>query len=373
MIRAGSALDFPLRVARHAAPEVFVPSETPYRAKFAQPAEWQPHRACWLAWPSHADLWKESLETAQAEFVALCHDIHAEGRGEQLEVLVSDAEQEKLAAAALKAFSPRFHQIPFGDIWLRDTAPVFVTNPTGAVASVRFGFNGWGGKYVLDHDGEVSQRVAQAAGLPEFHFEGIFEGGSIDVDGEGTGLTTRQCLLNQNRNPDLGAFEVGMWLREALGVERLIWIDEGLLNDHTDGHIDTIARFVAPGVVVCMESAGKDDPNRRVLDEIARQLGAAKDAKGRKLQVVRIPSPGKLLDGAGRAMPASYVNFYIGNATVIVPTYGVPNDDEAVRRIAALFPSRQTTGRRAKAILEGGGAFHCITQQEPLGSAGAAK
>lgn len=345
-----------------------MPTETPFRSKFVQPAEWQPHRAVWLAWPSHADLWGDKLEAARREFTELCEAIYAKGKGEQLEILLPDVAQEKAAKAALRAFSPRFHRIPFGDIWLRDTAPVFLTTPEGAVASVRFGFNGWGNKYNLEHDDKVAERVAQAAGLPEYSFEGILEGGSIEVDGEGTALTTRQCLLNQNRNPELGTFEISMWLREALGIERLIWIDEGLLNDHTDGHIDTIARFVAPGVVVCMEPSGDHDPNARVLEDIARQLNAAKDAKGRKLKVVRVPSPGKVLNSSGEVMAASYVNFYIGNKTVVVPTYGTVNDDEAVRRIGELFPGRQTVGVSARAILEGGGAFHCITQQEPLGN-----
>jgi agmatine deiminase len=334
-----------------------------------QPAEWALHEACWVAWPSHADLWKEALEPAREEFVALCRGIRSGATGERLEVLVPDAEQEALAAQALHGLAPRFHHIPFGDIWLRDTAPIFVAQRDGDVAALRFAFNGWGGKYVLDHDANVAARVAQASGKHWFGTGMVLEGGSVEVDGEGTCLTTRQCLLNPNRNPTLSQREIEEDIRTGLGITDFIWIDEGLLNDHTDGHIDTIARFVAPGVALCMEARGPDDPNRAVLDAIARQLAAARDARGRRLEVVRIPSPGRVENEEGRVMPASFVNFYIANEAVIVPTYGTPWDGEAVERIGALFPGRRTFGASARAILEGGGAFHCITQQQPAGGA----
>ena len=342
---------------------------TPDASGFRQPAEWAAHEAIWLAWPSHADLWLESLPTAQAEFTALCRAVHAQGRGERLDVLVPDADQETAAAAALAGLHPRFHRIPFGDIWLRDTAPIFVSDNAGDVAAVRFAFNGWGGKYVLEYDREVSEEIARSSGLKTFSFDWILEGGSVDVDGEGTGLTTRQCLLNPNRNPGFDQRRIEHALEDSLGIKHTVWIDEGLLNDHTDGHIDTIARFVAPGVVVCMEARATDDPNRTVLDAIAGRLATSVDAQGRRLEVVRIPSPGRVCDRNDRIMPASFVNFLISNGAVIVPTYGTKWDEEAVKSIGALFPGRVTTGASARAILEGGGAFHCITQQQPASGA----
>lgn len=336
------------------------------RPPFHQPAEWDRHSACWLAWPSHGHLWQESLAPAQAEFAALCVAI-AEGGGEALDLLVQDDAAEAQARAALAPVlgQVRFHRVPVGDIWLRDTAPIFVKDGDGALHAACFRFNGWGGKYELPGDDQVAGRVAGLTGLPRLDHGWVLEGGSVEVDGEGTVLTTRQCLLNPNRNPGMNQIQIEAALREGLGAEQVLWLDEGLLNDHTDGHIDTLARFVAPGVVVCMEARDAADPNAATLARLAVDLAAMTDARGRRLQVVRIPSPGLLENEDGEPMPASYVNFYIGNRTVVVPTYGTPFDAEAVAAIARLFPGRRTVGRSARAILSGGGAFHCITQQQP--------
>jgi agmatine deiminase len=333
------------------------------------PAEWAPHDATWVAWPSHEDLWQENLPAARGAFAQLVGGIAA---GEEARVLVPDAEQERLARAALPGTNVRFFRQPFGDIWLRDTAPIFLAGAGGEQATVRFAFNGWGGKYVLDHDDTVAARIAAETALPEFVETFVLEGGAVDVDGDGTVLTTRQCLLNPNRNPTLDAAAIERGVLAALGAERLLWLGDGLINDHTDGHVDTIVRFVAPGVVVAMEPRGADDPNSAILRALLAELGGMVDARGRKLEIVTIPSPGRILDDGGRIMPASYVNFYIANASVIVPTYGSPFDDEAVARIAALFPGRRTFGADAKAILSGGGAFHCITQQQPRRGGGMA-
>lgn len=344
-------------------------STTPRGEGFVQPGEWAPHEAVWSAWPSDGELWQEHLAAAQAEFVGLCEAIAAGPGAERLEILVADAAAERAAAAALGRLGARLHRVAYGDIWLRDTAPIFVTDARGAVAACRFGFNGWGGKYVFEGDAGVSAAVARLAGRRSFAFDLVLEGGSVDVDGEGTCLTTRQCLLNPNRNPRLDQGAIERAVAEALGIERFVWIDEGLLNDHTDGHIDTIARFVAPGVVVCMAPSGDDDPNAAVLERIAAELAASRDAKGRRLEVIRVPSPGLVVDDAGRVMPASHVNFYIGNRSVVVPTYGTRWDEAVVEALAPAFPGRRVVGRPAKAILTGGGAFHCITQQEPRGAA----
>jgi agmatine deiminase len=337
-----------------------------------QPAEWSPHAATWLAWPSAEDLWRENLVPAQRAFVELCRTLAdpdpATGapRGERIELLVPDEAARRAAMRALEALSPRVHLIPFGDIWLRDTAPIFVhAAEGGATIASCFEFNGWGGKYVLPGDAEVAGRVAAAAGSRKETHPWVLEGGSVEVDGEGTVLTTRQCLLNANRNPTLDQATIEARLRDALGVEKVLWLSEGLANDHTDGHVDTIARFVAPGVVACMAPDGEDDPNAAVLRRIAQELEAMTDARGRALRVVRVPSPGRVTGEDHEILPASYVNFYIANRTVAVPTYGSPRDAAAVEAIAALFPGRRAVGIDARAVLTGGGAFHCITQQEP--------
>jgi agmatine deiminase len=336
-----------------------------------QPAEWALHKSCWLAWPSHGELWEENLEPTQKEFVGLCtaiaDPVGDTFKGERLNILIPFPEALETAKKALKGLPVTFHQIPFGDIWVRDTAPVFMKRAKdNSLVALQFEFNGWGGKYELPHDGKVSEKVAQASGVSTFRMPFILEGGSIEVDGEGTCLTTRQCLLNPNRNPGMTEQQVEDAVKLAYGVKKIIWLKDGLLNDHTDGHIDTIARFAAPGVVLCMKATGADDPNREVMDEMARDLEAAVDAQGRKLKVIRVPSPGRILDEEGEVMPASYMNFYISNTSVIVPIYGSKYDAEAVEMIARHFPGRKTVGLPAKSILSGGGAFHCITQQEPL-------
>lgn len=334
-----------------------------------QPAEWDAHEAVWLAWPSHDELWGEDpLMDAQAEFTALCEaiaDVDDEGRvrGERLEILCRTEADERLATWKLKGFGARVHRALYGDIWCRDSLPLLVRDATGAPAAATFQFNGWGGKYALPGDRELAGLVAGLWGLPRVAHEFVLEGGAVEPDGEGTILTTKQCLLNPNRNPSMSAAQIERAVSEALGAQKVLWIEEGLLHDHTDGHIDTIARFVAPGRVVCMAPSGHDDPNRDVLEAIAQQLEAMTDARGRKLEVTRIPSPGRVLDEDGEVMPASYVNFYIANTTVVVPTYGTPYDDAAVAALAPLFAGRRVVGRSARTILEGGGAFHCITQQ----------
>ena len=331
-----------------------------------QPAEWDRHSACWLAWPSHGHLWRSNLGPAQAEFAALCLAIAEEG-GEALDLLVKDdaAETEVRAALAPVMGQVRFHRVPVGDIWLRDIAPIFVKSRSGSLRAACFRFNGWGGKYVLADDDRVAGRVAALSGLARIDHNWILEGGSVEVDGQGTVLTTRQCLLNPNRNPGMDQADIEESLRDGLGAEKVLWLEEGLINDHTDGHIDTLARFIAPGVVVCMEAREASDPNAATLDRLASDLAAFVDARGRKLQVLRIPSPGSVRDEDGELLPASFVNFYIGNRSVVVPTYGTPYDEAAVAALAPLFPGRRVLGRSARAILSGGGAFHCITQQQP--------
>lgn len=337
---------------------------------FYHPAEWQLHQACWLAFPSHENLWGETLPLVQAEFAALCQaiafpdPITSHPQGERLKILVLDQAGELKARELLTGLEPEFYHIPFGDIWLRDTGPIFLCNQQGQVVTVRLEFNGWGGKYTLPNDDQVAAKIAQAVALPQYTFPFVLEGGAIETDGQGTCLTTRQCLLNPNRNPQLTQPEITASLQSVFGYQKVLWLDQGLENDHTDGHIDTLVRFVRPGVVVCMESLTETDVNRATLKHIAEDLETFIDAQGRSLEIVKIPSPGLVLDSDENVMPASYVNFYIANKTVIVPTYDSDFDQPAVNAIAQLFPDRHTIGLSAKHILLGGGAFHCITQQQ---------
>jgi agmatine deiminase len=323
------------------------------------PAEWQPHKAIWTAWPSAADLWGEDLEPARAEVAAMIRALADGGKGDKMRVLAHGREAEATAKLAL---GQNAEIIPgaFGDIWFRDTGPIF----TADGKALGFKFNGWGGKYQLPHDDEVGARVALLAGAGFKQNDFILEGGAIEMDGEGTLLTTRQCLLNPNRNSHWTEEGAEVALKKALGVTKILWLDEGLANDHTDGHIDNLARFVAPGKVVCQAPFGREDPNFEVLEEIALSLAAMTDAAGRKLEVIRIPSPGVVVDEDDDPIPASHMNFLIGNSTVVVPIYSGSGDD-AVNALAPLFPGRKVVGLSSHAILTGGGSFHCITQQEP--------
>jgi agmatine deiminase len=339
------------------------------------PAEWRPHEAVWLAWPSHPDEWPGELDGARREHAALCaaivdpDPVTGRRRGERVRLLVLPGESEASARATLAGVDVELEAIPFGDIWLRDTGPIWVDGPRGLEAAC-FRWNGWGGRYLFEHDDQVGARIAERTGTPSVAHDMILEGGSLEVDGEGTLLTTRQCLLADNRNPGLDQAAIEAVLARALGASRILWLDRGLINDHTDGHIDTLARFVRPGQVLCMAPSGADDPNRDALVAIARDLAAMTDAAGRRLEVVTMPSPGRVVDRAGELLPASYANYYIANTTVVVPTYGVPQDDEAVATIGRLHPGRRAVGLPARSIITcGGGAFHCITQQQPVAGA----
>ena len=323
-----------------------------------QPAEWQPHDAVWSAWPSHADLWQENLHPARQQVAALFRAIDDGGKGERLNILVHGDDAQGSASVALEGTRHRLYRIPFGDIWLRDTAPIFV-HDGGNVRAACFGFNGWGGKYVLPHDDKVSFAVAKTAGVPATRHDWVLEGGSIDVDGAGAALTTRQCLLNPNRNPTLDESTIDRHLYEHLGISRIIWLEDGLANDHTDGHIDNLARFIGPNHAVVPEALDADDPNRDVF----KAARSAMEAAG--LDVTLVPSVGRYENNEGEVVPASYMNFYIANSRVIVPVYGSRHDDAAVAAIDALFPGRETIGLMADAVLTGGGSFHCITQQVP--------
>ncbi len=330
------------------------------------PAEWSPHRAMWVGWPSHADLWETDLEAAQAEVEALVRALAGPGR-ERVKLFVGhpDALADARARFADMDGSDALDGLDgvsvvpglFGDIWLRDTGPIFFEKSVGAAG---FRFNGWGGKYDLEHDDTVAEQIGQEADAPVTRHDFVLEGGALDHDGQGAILTTRQCLLNPNRNAGWTEAAAEAALAQALGARRVVWLGDGLLNDHTDGHVDNLARFVAPGVVACPVASGADDPNAEVYDACARDLAAA------GFRVIRIPSPGRIEDEDGEPIPASHMNFLIANGAVVVPTYG---NEEAGRlacaALAEAFPDREIIPLPSTAILTGGGSFHCISQQEP--------
>lgn len=328
------------------------------------PPEWATQKAIWTAWPADADEWNGDLETPRRDVAALVRAIAASNR---VRVLANGTEAEESAREML-GDTAEIVLARYGDIWLRDTGPIFARTEAGPIA-LRFKVNGWGGKFDLPGDDTVGDDIAGFAGIPVRRFDFVLEGGAIEQDGEGTILTTRQTVLNANRNIWTES-EAEAALRHAFDAEKIVWLDEGLKNDHTDGHIDNIARFVGPGRVVCQSPAGPDDPNAEILDAIARTLERATDARGRKLEVIRIPSPGLVLNDLGEAAPASHVNFVIANEVVIMPAYGTPTQDAAREALQSLFPTRKVVALNSRGLLgaggAGGGSFHCITLQEPL-------
>ncbi|MDP3659435.1 agmatine deiminase family protein [Phenylobacterium sp.] len=328
------------------------------------PAEWAPHRAMWLGFPSHGELWEEDLEPAQQEVAALARALAGPGR-ERVRLLAGSPEGLVAARALLgDVVGIEIVEGAFGDIWLRDTGPIFAQGPKGLEARA-FRFNGWGGKYVLDDDDTVAAQIAAASGAPLAAHDFVLEGGALDHDGAGTVLTTRQCLLNPNRNPGWDDAQAETALAQALGAKTVLWLGEGLRADHTDGHVDNLARFVAPGVVAAPVAWGRGDPNADAYNDAASRLAGMTDAQGRPIQVMRIPSPGWIDSPEGGPAPASHMNFVIANAAVIVPIYEARPGELVVQALEALFPDRAVIGLPSRAILTGGGSFHCITQQEP--------
>ncbi len=330
------------------------------------PAEWAPHKAMWVGFPSHEEVWEDHLPVAQAEVAALARALAGPGR-ERVRLMTGCAAGEA-AARQMLGDVPGIEIFPgrFGDVWLRDTGPIFAPSATGGAVANGFGFNGWGGKYVMDHDEEVAEQIAAASDTQLVRHDLIMEGGSLDHDGLGTLLTTRECLLNPNRNGDMTEARAEAALASALGTRKVIWLGDGLRNDHTDGHVDNLARFVAPGVVVCPMAFGRGDVNGAAYDEAARTLAGSTDAEGRPLKLVRIPSPGWIEGHDGRVAPASHMNFIIANGAVVVPTYSQGQAAAlAVEALSGLFPDRQVIALASNALLSGGGSFHCITQQEP--------
>lgn len=321
------------------------------------PAEWAPHDAVWIGFPHMEEEWSGQIDAARRDVAAFANAVHDGGRGETVRLVVRDHANADLAEAMVDP-GVQLHIMPFGDIWLRDTGPIIVG--TGNRRAARnFDFNWWGNKFVMPGDREIGAILAAYSALPARNHDWVLEGGAIDVDGSGLCVTTEECLLNPNRNPALDRAAIAARLRDDLGIDRILWLGNGLIGDHTDGHVDNLARFVGEGVLALPVAAGDDDPNAAIYAD-AR---ARAEAFG-GVEIVDLPSPGRIeIDGDIAA--ASYMNFYVGNSVVVVPTYGVANDAAAVDALAALFPGRRAVGVPALGIIAGGGSFHCSSQQVP--------
>jgi agmatine deiminase len=331
---------------------------------YIMPAEWEFHSGTWITWPHNIETWPNSLPEVEEIYAKM---VEALSGNEQVNILVDNIEMKNHVLEKMKPVSENIftHIVETCDSWIRDYGPIFIVNRhERKLALIDWRFNAWGGKYEpWPYDDYVPSKIASILDILVFKPDIILEGGAIEVNGLGSCLTTESCLLNPNRNPSLSKVQIEEHLKNYLGLSNIIWLKGGIAGDDTDGHIDDIARFVNASTVVCCLEEDQSDENYSVLMENYTRLLNASDHEGKKFSIVPLPMPGKI-EGEKR-LPASYVNFYIGNDVVLVPTFDHPNDKRALRILQALFPRREVAGIYSKALVEGFGAFHCLTQQQP--------
>jgi agmatine deiminase len=351
---------------------------TPARDGFWMPAEFEPHAGTWMLWPERPDNWRARARPAQGAFAAVALAL---ARFEPVTVGASCAQYAR-ARAALPA-AVRVVELSSDDAWMRDVGPTVVVDARGGRRGIDWRFNAWGGIYrPCERDDAVARKVLEVEGLDAYRAPLVNEGGAIHVDGQGTLLVTEQCLLNRNRNPRLRREQIEAALRAHLGVWQVIWLGDGVVDDETCGHIDNLACFVRPGEVCLTWCDDRRDPQYQVSRDAFERLMAARDARGRRLKVHKLPSPGPLRMTrreaagiaprpgirtlrAGQRLAGSYVNFYVANGGVVMPLLDARTDAAALRTLRRLFPGRRVIGVPAREILLGGGNIHCITQQIP--------
>lgn len=342
---------------------------SPKKAGYRFPAEWEKHEATWLTWPHKEASWPGKLDTIYAPY---CEFIKVVAKGEKVRINVNDEATKtfatgKLAEAGADLSQIEFYFNPSNDAWCRDHGPAFLLNPGAAEPKmiVDWGYNAWGGKYPpFEQDDVIPTRIGDYFGLPVFHPGIVMEGGSVEFNGAGTILTSRACLLNENRNPELNQEQIETFLKECYGAEQVLWVGDGIVGDDTDGHIDDITRFVNANTVLTVVESNPLDENYLLLQENLEELKAMRLINGEPLQILKLPMPSPVIYEDTR-LPASYANFYIANAAVIVPTFRDVNDEPALEIIRQAFPDREVVGIDSTDIIWGLGSFHCLSQQEP--------
>ncbi len=328
---------------------------------FFMPAEWAPHERCWMAWPCRDALWGDGLEPARRAYAAVAQAIAA---FEPVTMLAN--EKDLSAAAALCGAAVEIRVMPLDDSWMRDFGPSFVIDGQGGLAGVDWQFNAWGEKFhPYNQDAALAARLLDDLGIQSFSAPLVLEGGSIHVDGEGTLLTSEECLLAPNRNPDLDRREIEDLLRRYLGVKAFVWLGQGLEDDDTDGHVDNIACFVRPGVVMTVACDDPTDANHQIMKDNLARLKKAKDVRGKALEVIELPLPRERRYLGTQRLALSYVNYYIANGGIVMPAFGDSQDVAAQSVLKQAFPDRRVVQVPVSDILVGGGGIHCITQQQP--------
>lgn len=345
--------------------------KTPTNQGYRMPGEWEPHLSTWFSWPRREGIsFPDRYDSVPPVYADLIQHLV---QVEEVNINVWDEEMEALVRAVLSQYKVpleriHFHHFPAYEPWCRDHGPIFLVRERSGQrerAVVDWGYNAWGNKYPpFDLDDAIPQHVSKLRGLPLFSPGIVMEGGSIEVNGKGTLLTTEACLLHPNRNPQLDQTEISRFLRDYLGVEKIIWLGEGIVGDDTDGHVDDLARFINPTTIVTIVEEDIEDANYPALQENLRRLRLARDQNDRLFQIVKLPTPG-MIEHQGQRLPASYANFYIANKLVLVPTFRHPNDPVAIQILQQGFPDRKVIGVDSTELIWGLGSFHCITQQEP--------
>ena len=335
------------------------------------PAEWHLHAATWLSWPKDPETWPDRVPQAQQIFLQM---MEALAPNEIVNLLVNDVATEEFVRERCLfpgAENIRFHQIETVDSWIRDYGPNFLVNKKGELSYNDWIFNAWGNKYEeLKKDDSIPSRLEKILNIPRFEPGIVLEGGSIDVNGDGCVLTTEQCLLNPNRNPSLSRDEIENHLKDFLGVQKVLWLGEGIIGDDTDGHIDDIARFVKSNVIVCALEDDPEDANYELLHDNLKRLKKMTDANGRPFEIVTLPMPGAVGGSSTDTrnldrLPASYANFYIANNVVLAPVFGHANDQRAIDTLQRVFPDRRVVGINCEPLVWGMGTIHCVSQQQP--------
>ena len=357
-------------------------SSVPRQDGFRMPGEFEPHAGTWMLWPERPDNWRLGAKPAQKTFAQVAAAI---AQFEPLTMGVSNAQY--LNARSLLPPTVRVVELSYDDSWMRDCGPTFVKNDQGLVRVVDWEFNAWGGLtdglyFPWDNDNKIARKVAELERVGRYKAPLVLEGGSIHADGQGTLLTTEECLLNPNRNPELSKAEIETYLQDYLNIQKIIWLGQGIFNDETNGHVDNIACFVRPGVVALAWTDDKQDLQYEISADAYERLSRTTDARGRTLEVhkIHVPNPiyiteeesqgvdsteGTLPRNPGDRLAGSYVNYYCCNGAVIVPTFCDPHDAIALQELQALYPDRNVVPIPAREILLGGGNIHCITQQQP--------
>lgn len=355
-------------------------SSTPAARGYRMPAEWEPHEATWLIWPHDERHWPGLFHKVPPIWARMVKELEV---GEDVHILIHDdatqaVAEKAMADAGVSGKRVHLHRVPNNYSWTRDEGPIFLRHPTtGERVMTHWKFNGWGGQWEHDLDDYIPEQIAKITGIERIPVPMVLEGGSIDVNGKGTLLTTENCLLNPNRNPGLTKAQIEQHLKDYLGVTKILWLGQGIMGDDTSGHVDDLTRFVGPRTVVTIVEHDADDVDAAPLRKNLRRLQTMTDQDDAPLEILTIPQPAPVLiheepskaahkAGEGFRIPASYANFYIGNAAVLLPVFGDPNDTQAVAVLQKCFPDRRIVPIDSRDLTWGFGSFHCVTQQMPL-------